>query len=201
MNTCELILNVVIPLFIFLCFDQSISAWSSVGAFSFAVFMLLDEQSIVRARGEVHLSYCCPCPSVHHCVIRTETHSPSRHFSLIFIFWEEICLKLVERERVGLNPCQLLSLAECWLNLSSDVRLTHSSLHHSIFTETHNTQLWCIPSCPQSVWWCRPGKHSPSWPDRLNLRLYIYGNVWMSNLCSISSSAFHLSIYFSILKR
>ena len=91
MNSCELILNIVIPLFIFLCFDPSISAWSSVGAFSFAVFMLLDEQSIVRAREEVHASQLLLLlpSSEHHCVIEWtfKTYSTSRHFAMIFSYF------------------------------------------------------------------------------------------------------------------
>ena len=132
MNSCELILNIVIPLFIFLCFDPSISAWSSVGAFSFAVFMLLDEQSIVRAREEVHASQLLLLlpSSVHHCVIEwtSETHSASRHFTLTFSYFVKTASWIVERYGGPHRPCQLLWSAESWLNLCSDICLTHSSL-------------------------------------------------------------------------
>ena len=153
MNSCwELILNAVIPLFIFLCFDQSISAWSSVGAFSFAVFMLLDEQSIVR---EVHPSYCsatirqsaslCHCMSLHKPILLSDAFSWFSYFG-----------KTAASGEMG--GLKLLNLAKGWLNPSSDVRSTPSSLHHSVFTETYNTELWCIPSPVHSL---SDGKHSP----------------------------------------
>ena len=141
MNSCELILSVVIPLFIFLCFDPSISAWSSVGAFSFAVFMLLDEQSIVRARVEVHASQLLLLlpSSVHHCVIEwtSKTYSASRHVTMIFIFifceegslnsgeiggWAPVPVNCSARRRVD------------WISPQMSAWLTPLSPHHSIFT-------------------------------------------------------------------
>ena len=99
---------------------------------------------------------------VHHCVIVWAFINPFSSQTLFLDFpglWEEYCCcNSRERGGAGLRPCQPLNLAEGWLNLSSDVRSSPSSLHHSIFTETYNTELWCIPSPVHSL---SDGKHSP----------------------------------------
>ena len=139
MNSCELILNIVIPLFIFLCFDPSISAWSSVGAFSFAVFMLLDEQSIVRAREEVHASQLLLLlpSSVHHCVIEwtSETHSASRHFTMIFC--EDVCLNSGEIDPVNCSARRRVD----WISTQMSAWLTPLSASFRLYRDSQYTAL------------------------------------------------------------
>ena len=120
----------------------------------------------------------------------SETHSPSRHFSMIFRFFES------NSGKIGWAPSPVNGTARRsldWISPQMSARLLPLCIIPSLHRLTIQGFDAFHPGHGLS-----DGKHSPSCPDRLNLRLYIYGNVWMSNLCSISSSAFHLSIYFSI---